>query len=163
MFLFSVISRPALGPSQWVPEAPSPRVEQQGRNSREEDKWLVPPPCRRPWPLGVDYCPKKKQEVLGRTNRLLTLIRHGSQRKRRVQQWFYSCVCNHSHCNVFAEPLPSNETGNIHMDTGSSCHDIHIKYQKDCLKMYLKKYEKQSLSQAVEVHRVVRRRGFHIF
>jgi hypothetical protein len=34
-----------------------------------------------------------KQEVLGRTNRLLSLIRHGPHWKRRVQQFFCCCVC----------------------------------------------------------------------
>jgi hypothetical protein len=49
---------------------------------------------------------KIKQEVLGRTNRLLSLIRH-----RRVQQFFYSC-CRIRYCgNVSTEPLPSNDTG----------------------------------------------------
>jgi hypothetical protein len=34
-----------------------------------------------------------KQEVLGRTNRLLFLIRHGPHWNRRVQQFLYCCVC----------------------------------------------------------------------
>jgi hypothetical protein len=49
-----------------------------------------------------------KQEVLGRTNCLLSLIRHGPQRKRRVQQFFYCCVCIRYRGNVSNEPLPSN-------------------------------------------------------
>jgi hypothetical protein len=51
-----------------------------------------------------------KQEVLGRTNRLLSLIRHGPHWERRVQQ-FYCCVCIRYHGNVSAEPLPSNDRG----------------------------------------------------
>jgi hypothetical protein len=52
-----------------------------------------------------------KQEVLGRTNRLLSLIRHGPHWKRRVQQFFYCCVCIRYSDNVFTEPLPSNDRG----------------------------------------------------
>jgi hypothetical protein len=36
------------------------------------------------------------------------LIRHGSHTKRRVQQFFYCCVCILYRGNVFTEPLPSN-------------------------------------------------------
>jgi hypothetical protein len=42
-----------------------------------------------------------KQEVLGRTNRLLSLIRHN-------QQFFY-CMCICCRGNVFTERLPSND------------------------------------------------------
>jgi hypothetical protein len=52
-----------------------------------------------------------KQEVLGRTNRLLSLIRHGPHWKRRVQQFFYCCVCIRYRGNVSTEPLPSNDKG----------------------------------------------------
>jgi hypothetical protein len=48
----------------------------------------------------MDY----KQEVLRRTNRLLSLI-------RRVQQFFYCCVCIRYSCKVSTEPLPSNDKG----------------------------------------------------
>jgi hypothetical protein len=51
----------------------------------------------------------KKQEVLGRTNRLFFLI-HQPHRKRRVQQFYY-CVCIRCRNNVFAEPLPNNDMG----------------------------------------------------
>jgi hypothetical protein len=44
-----------------------------------------------------------QQEVLGRTNRRLSLIRHGPHIKRRVQQFFYCCVCIRYRGNV----LPS--------------------------------------------------------
>jgi hypothetical protein len=54
---------------------------------------------------------RKKQEVLGRTNRLLSSIRHGPHWKRRVQQFFYFCVCIRYRCNVSTEPLPSNDRG----------------------------------------------------
>jgi hypothetical protein len=47
-----------------------------------------------------------KQKVLGRPYRLLSLIRHGPHRKRRIQQFFYCCVCIRYHGNVFTEPLP---------------------------------------------------------
>jgi hypothetical protein len=52
-----------------------------------------------------------KQEVLGRTNRLLSLIRHGPHWKRRVQQCFYCCVCIRYIGNVSTEPLPSHDRG----------------------------------------------------
>jgi hypothetical protein len=50
---------------------------------------------------------RNKKEVLGRTNRLLSLIRHGPHRKRRVQQFFYCCECISYRGNVSIEPLPS--------------------------------------------------------
>jgi hypothetical protein len=51
------------------------------------------------------------QEVLGRTNRLFSLIRHGPHRKRRVQKFFYCYVCIRYRGNVSTEPLPSNDRG----------------------------------------------------
>jgi hypothetical protein len=62
--------------------------------------------------LGLDE--RITQEDLGRTNCLLSLILHGSHRKRRVQQLFYCCVCIRDRGNVFTEPLPSNYRG-IHI------------------------------------------------
>jgi hypothetical protein len=50
-----------------------------------------------------------KQEVLGRTNRLLSLIRHEPYWKWRVQHFFYCCVCIRYSGNVYTEPLPSND------------------------------------------------------
>jgi hypothetical protein len=50
-----------------------------------------------------------KQEVLGRINRLLPLM-------RRVQQFFYCCVCIRCGGNVSTEPLPSNDRGDTHTD-----------------------------------------------
>jgi hypothetical protein len=51
----------------------------------------------------------KQQEVLGRTNRLFSLTRHRPHWKRRVQQFFYCCVCIRYRGNVSTEPLPSND------------------------------------------------------
>jgi hypothetical protein len=65
-----------------------------------------------------------KQDVLGRTNRLLSLIRHGPHWKQRVQQFFYCCVSILYRGNfptellpsndtvIFTEPLPNNDGGN---------------------------------------------------
>jgi hypothetical protein len=50
-----------------------------------------------------------KQEVLGRTNLLLSLIRHGPHWKRRVQQFLYCCVCIRYRRNISTENLPSND------------------------------------------------------
>jgi hypothetical protein len=52
-----------------------------------------------------------KQEIMGRINRLLPLIRHGPHWKRRVQQFFSCCVCIRYRGNVSTEPLPSNDRG----------------------------------------------------
>jgi hypothetical protein len=65
------------------------------------------------WNLERQHSPRQGWKVLGRTNRLLSLIRHGQHRKRRVQQFFYRCVCIRWHGNVFTEPLPSNDKGNF--------------------------------------------------
>jgi hypothetical protein len=46
-------------------------------------------------------------EVLGRTNGL----RHGTYRRRCVQQFFYCCLFIRCRGNVFTEPLPSNDKG----------------------------------------------------
>jgi hypothetical protein len=54
------------------------------------------------------------QEVLGRTNRQLSLIPHGPHRKRCVQQFFYCCVRIRCSGKVFTKPLPSNKKG-IHI------------------------------------------------
>jgi hypothetical protein len=54
--------------------------------------------------------PVAKQKVLGRSNRLLSLIRHGPHWKRRVR-FFYCCVCIRYRGNVSTEPLPSNDRG----------------------------------------------------
>jgi hypothetical protein len=51
------------------------------------------------------------QEVLGRTNRLLSLIRHGPHWKRRVQQFFHCRMCIRYCGNVSTEPLPRNDRG----------------------------------------------------
>jgi hypothetical protein len=54
---------------------------------------------------------KFQQLVLGRNNRLLSLIWHGPHWTQRVQQFFYCCVCIRYRGNVFTEPLPSNDRG----------------------------------------------------
>jgi hypothetical protein len=54
---------------------------------------------------------EREQEVLGRTNRLLSLIRHEPHLKRSVQQFFYCRVCIHYRGNVPTEPFPSNDRG----------------------------------------------------
>jgi hypothetical protein len=41
-----------------------------------------------------------------------SLTRHGPHLKRRVQQFFYYCVCIRYRGNVCTEPLPSNDRGN---------------------------------------------------
>jgi hypothetical protein len=50
------------------------------------------------------------QQVLRRTNRLLSSIRHRPHWKRHVQQFFY-CISIRYRGNVFTEPLPSNDKG----------------------------------------------------
>jgi hypothetical protein len=67
-------------------------------------------------PSGLSLTPPqeiKKQEVLGRTNRLLFLIRHGPHWKRRVQQ-FCCCLCIRYDGNVSTQPLPSNDKGDFY-------------------------------------------------
>jgi hypothetical protein len=61
----------------------------------------------------------KKQDILGRTNRRLSLIRHEPHRKRRIQQFFYCCVCIRYRGNVSTEALPSN--GRITFTETSCC------------------------------------------
>jgi hypothetical protein len=50
-----------------------------------------------------------KEDVMQKTNRLLSLIQHGPHWKRRVEQFFYRCVCIRYRGNVSTEPLPSND------------------------------------------------------
>jgi hypothetical protein len=47
------------------------------------------------------------------------LIRHGPHWKRRVQQFFYCCLCIRYRGNVSTEPLPSNDKGDTHTATWS--------------------------------------------
>jgi hypothetical protein len=54
---------------------------------------------------------RQKQGVLGRTNRLLSLIRHEPHSKRRAQQFFYCCVCIRYRGDVSTEPLSCNDSG----------------------------------------------------
>jgi hypothetical protein len=67
--------------------------------------------------IGKEAKNKNKQEVLGKANRLLSLIRYGPRRKRDVQQFLYCCVCIRYRDNDFTEPLPSNDSGYIYIDT----------------------------------------------
>jgi hypothetical protein len=62
------------------------------------------------------YLVKMKQEVLGRTKRLLSLLRQRPHRRRRAQQFFYCCVCICCRGNVFTEPLRSKNKV-IHIQT----------------------------------------------
>jgi hypothetical protein len=57
---------------------------------------------------------EKEQEVLWRTNRLLSWIRHGPHRKWRVQQFFYCCVCIRYRSNVSTEQLSIKDKGDTH-------------------------------------------------
>jgi hypothetical protein len=89
-------------------------IESSHRESREinnKPKWNY---CGEVFYFGNEflaYFPYLKQEVLGRTNRLLSLIRHGWHWKRRVEQLFYCCVCIRYRGNVSTDPLPSNDRG----------------------------------------------------
>jgi hypothetical protein len=105
--------------------------------------------------------PYSLQEIVGRTNRLLSLMRHGPHWKRRVQQFFYCCPCIRYRRKVSTEPLPSNDMGifyrteplpsnekGIHIQThrlmggffnyavemGSVAVNIHTKFHKDRFK-----------------------------
>jgi hypothetical protein len=78
------------------------------------------------WPS--DTKTKTTQEVLGRTNRLLSLIRHGPHWKRRVQQFFYCFVCIRYRGKVSTEPSPSNDRGiHIRLVTETDGRDILIR------------------------------------
>jgi hypothetical protein len=71
------------------------------------------------------------------------LIRHGPQRQRRLQQFFFCCVCTRCCGNVFTEPLPSNDRwiliqtqrlmGGFYEERrwdGLRCRDMHTKFLK---------------------------------
>jgi hypothetical protein len=71
---------------------------------------------------------QNQQEVLGRNNRLLSLIRQGPHWKRSIQQLFYCCVSIRYRGNVSTEPLPSNDRGGFYR-TGplpSNDRGLHI-------------------------------------
>jgi hypothetical protein len=61
------------------------------------------------WWLILPALSVKKQEVLRRTNSVLSSIRHGPHWKRRVQQFLYCWMCIRYRGNVSTEPLPSND------------------------------------------------------
>jgi hypothetical protein len=83
----------------------------------------------------------KEQEVLGRTNRLLSFIPQGPHWKRRVQQFFYCCVRIRYRSNVstepvpindkgiFTKPLPSNDRGHTHTQTAAWSHKPTLFFQ----------------------------------
>jgi hypothetical protein len=83
-----------------------------------------------------------RQEVLRRANRLLSFIRHGLHRRRRVKQ-FYLCVCIRWCGNVFTYRCLAT-IGETHTDTqtdrevyeisswdGLRCHNIQTKFHED--------------------------------
>jgi hypothetical protein len=62
--------------------------------------------------------PETKQEFWEEPIVCFPLIRHGPQRKRRLQQLFYSFVCIRWRSNVFADPMFSNDRRHIHSGQG---------------------------------------------
>jgi hypothetical protein len=72
------------------------------------------------------------QEVLRRTNLLLSVIRHGPHWKRRVQQFFYCCVCIRYRGNVSTKPLASNGMGDTQADTHRDSNVISWPTQGRC-------------------------------
>jgi hypothetical protein len=54
------------------------------------------------------------------------LIRHGPHWKRRVQQFFYCCVCICYRGNGYTEPLPSSDRGIYTTPLPSNDRGIHI-------------------------------------
>jgi hypothetical protein len=77
--------------------------------------------CRSP----EDNLNFQRQQVLGRTNRVLSLIRYRSHWKRRVQQFSCYCVCIRYRGNVSAEPLPSNDKGIFTEPLPSNDRGVH--------------------------------------
>jgi hypothetical protein len=83
----------------------------------------------------------KQQRVLRRTNRILSFKRHGPHWKRRVQQFFYCCVCIRyrgnvsteqlpsSYRGIFTESLPSNDKGDTHTQTATWSHEPTLFFQ----------------------------------
>jgi hypothetical protein len=79
---------------------------------------------------------KRKQEVLGRTNHLLSLIRHGPHWKRCFQQFFYCCVCIRYRGNVSTEPMPRNDKGTFTEPLPSNDRGIHThRQQRDLISL----------------------------
>jgi hypothetical protein len=72
-------------------------------------------------------------------------IRHGPHKERRVQQFFYCCVCISCRGNVFLRSRCLATIGGIHIQThrlmegiyelgrwdGMRCYDIHTKFHRD--------------------------------
>jgi hypothetical protein len=67
-----------------------------------------------------------EQKVLGKTNLLLSFIRHRKHKKRRVNNFFYGCMCIRCRGNNFIEPLPSNDREITHIDTQTDGSDLWI-------------------------------------
>jgi hypothetical protein len=92
---------------------------------------------------------KKSREEL---TTYFPLIQHGPHRKRRVQQFFYCCLCIHCHGNIFTEPLFKKIKGytkdtqlmggiqEVRRWDGLRCHDIHNNFHKIYLSIYLSIY-----------------------
>jgi hypothetical protein len=67
-----------------------------------------------------------EQEVLGRTNSLLSFETHGPDRKRRVPQLLYRCMCIRCRDNVFTGPLPRNDRKDTYTDIQIDWRDLYI-------------------------------------
>jgi hypothetical protein len=52
-----------------------------------------------------------QQEILWRTDRLLSLIQHSPHRKWYIQQFFYCCMCIHCHGNIWPSHCPATIGG----------------------------------------------------
>jgi hypothetical protein len=53
----------------------------------------------------------RKQQVLGSTNRIFSLMWQWPHWRLGVQQFFHCCVCSSYRGNVSTEPLPNNDMG----------------------------------------------------
>jgi hypothetical protein len=65
-------------------------------------------------------------EIVGRTNRLLYLIRYVPHTKRRFQQFFYCWFCICCSGNDFTDPLLRNDMGIFTEPLSSNGRGIHI-------------------------------------
>jgi hypothetical protein len=65
-----------------------------------------------------------KEEVLGRTNRLLLFHTTRTSYKTARPTILLLFVCIRCRGNVFTEPLPSNDTGATHTDTQTNAGDL---------------------------------------
>jgi hypothetical protein len=99
-------------------------------------------------PTLYTYITNSRQEVLGRTNRLLSLIRHRPHSKRRVQQFFYCCVCIRYRGNVSTEPLPSNDREG-HTDTHIHAHKHRQQHDLISLLLFFQNKESRLIKRDV--------------